>query len=130
MKYLLEVGSELDFENNWGETRIYLVAKNGFLSVIKVLLNRSETIIPIDKDIKFTLAPIKEAALKGYGHMVEYLLSCSPSPRDYASLSLPFAAISGDTALALLLLRHRADVNYTYIKQHSPREALNLYRGR
>lgn len=130
VKYLLNAGPELNFENSGCETTIHLAAKNGFLSVIKVLLDRSGSTLLINKDIKFPLAPIKEAALNGYAHVVEYLLSRSLSPRDYASLSLPFAAVCGDTALASMLLGQGADINYKYIEQYNPREALNPHGGR
>lgn len=125
VKYLLCVGSRPDFENNIGETPIHLAAKNGFLSVIKVLLEKGCSIpFLMDNDTKFTLAPIKEAALKGHTHVVEHLLSYTPRPRDYASSTLPFAAISGNIALVSMLLGHRADINYKYIERHAPRMAL------
>ncbi|KAJ5219068.1 uncharacterized protein N7498_001167 [Penicillium cinerascens] len=127
VKYLLNRGSGLDFENNLGETPIHLAAKNGFLSVIKVLLNRSMSTLLMDNDTKFTFAPIKEAALRGQTHVVEYLLSYSPNPHDYASSSLPFAAVSGNIALALMLLGYGADINYKYIERYAPRKALNPY---
>jgi hypothetical protein len=66
----------------------------------------------MDNDTRFTLAPIKEAALKGHTHVVEHLLSYAQSPRDYASSTLPFAAISGDIGLVSMLLGHGADINY------------------
>jgi len=109
---------------------MHLAAKNGFLSVIKVLLNRSMSTLPIDNDTKLTLAPIKEAALRGQTHVVEYLLSHSPRPRDYASSSLPFAAVFGDTALVSMLLSHGADINYKYIERHVPRKTLNPHGTR
>ena len=125
VEYLLRVGSEPDFENNLGETPMHLASKNGFLSVIKILLEKGCSIpFLMDTDTKFTLAPIKEAALKGHTHVVEHLLACAPSPRDYASSTLPFAAISGDRALVSMLLGHGADINYTYIESHAPRMAL------
>ncbi|KAJ5957119.1 hypothetical protein N7501_011398 [Penicillium viridicatum] len=125
VKYLLRVGSGPDFENNLGETPIHLAAKNGFLSVIKVLLAKGCSIpFLMDNDTKFTLAPIKEAALKGHTRVVEHLLSYTPSPRDYASSTLPFAAISGNIALVSMLLGHRADINYKYIERHAFRMAL------
>lgn len=102
VEYLLNAGSDLDFENNLGETLIHLAAKNGFLSVIKALL--SESTLPLDNDNRFTLAPTKEAILKKKTHVVEYLLSSSSCPGDDASSSLPFAAISGDTTLVSMLL--------------------------
>ncbi|KAJ5491893.1 hypothetical protein N7453_009990 [Penicillium expansum] len=99
--------------------------KNGFLSVIKVLLEKGCSIpFLIDNDTKFTLAPIKEAALKGHTHVVEHLLSYAPSPRDYASSTLPFAAISGNIALVSMLLGHGADIDYKYIERYAPRIAL------
>ncbi|KGO41766.1 hypothetical protein PEX1_031150 [Penicillium expansum] len=125
VKYLLRVGSGPDFENNLGETPMHLAAKNGFLSVIKVLLEKGCSIpFLIDNDTKFTLAPIKEAALKGHTHVVEHLLSYAPSPRDYASSTLPFAAISGNIALVSMLLGHGADIDYKYIELYAPRIAL------
>jgi ankyrin repeat protein len=130
VKYLLNAGSEADFENNLGETPMHLAAKNGFLSVIKVLLGRSGSTFPMDNHTKLTLAPIKEAALKGHTQVVKYFLSCVPSPYASASSSLPFAAVSGDIALVSMLLRHGADINFKYIERHKPREALNPHGGR
>lgn len=109
---------------------MHLAAKNGFLSVIEVLLDRSGSTLPMDNDTTFILAPIKEAALKGHTQVVEYLLSHVPSPHAYASSSLPFAAVSGDTALASMLLGQGADINFKYIERHHPREALNPHGGR
>ncbi|KAF3398232.1 putative ankyrin repeat protein [Penicillium rolfsii] len=130
VKYLLDSGSEPDFENNLGETPMHLAAKKGFLSVIKVLLDGSESRFPMDNDTKFTLAPIKEAALNGHSQVVEYFLSRVPSPRAYASSSLPLAAVSGDTALASMLLGKGADINFNYIERHEHREAPNPHGGR
>lgn len=130
VKYLLNGGSGPGFQNNLGETPMHLAAKNGLLSVIKILLNRSMSTLLIDNDTKFTLAPIKEAALRGQTHVVEYLLSHSPNPHDYASSTLPFAAVSGDTALVSMLLGYGADINYRYIERHTPRKALNPHGAR
>ncbi|KAJ5524152.1 hypothetical protein N7494_010802 [Penicillium frequentans] len=129
--YLLRMGARSDFENNVGETPMHLAAKSGFLSVIKVLLDRSGSMhqVSMYKDTRFTLAPIKEAALKGHMQVVEYLLLCSPCPRDYASSTLPFAAVSGDIPLVSMLLDHRADINYKYVGQRVSRTALNRCGG-
>jgi hypothetical protein len=84
----------------------------------------------MDDDTRSTLAPIKEAALKGHTHVVKYLLPHAPSLHAYPSSVLPFAAVSGDTTLVSMLLGHGADIDYKYIEQHDPREALNPYGGR
>ncbi|KAJ5765756.1 hypothetical protein N7520_005315 [Penicillium odoratum] len=131
VKYLLRAGAGPDFENNLGETPVHLAARNGFLSVIKVLLEEGCSIpFLMDKDTEFTLAPIKEAALKGHILVVEYLLSYAPTPREHASSTLPFAAVSGDIALVSMLLGHGADINYKYIDHHAPRISLYPHDAR
>jgi ankyrin repeat protein len=128
VKYLLSAGSEPDLENNLGETPMHLAAKNGFLSVIKVLFSGSTLLMY--NDTIFTLAPIKEAALRGQTQVVEYLLSSSSNPSDYASSSLPFAAVSGDIALVSMILGYGADINHRYIERHVPRKPINPHGGR
>jgi ankyrin repeat protein len=128
VKYLLSAGSEPDLENNLGETPMHLAAKNGFLLVIKFLSNGST--LPMYNDTIFTLDPVKEAALRGQTQVVEYLLSSSSSPSDYASSSLPFAAVSGDTTLVSMILGYGADINHRYIGRHVPRKPINPHGGR
>ncbi|KAJ5758179.1 uncharacterized protein N7511_006873 [Penicillium nucicola] len=128
VKYLLSEGSEPALENNLGQTPLHLAAKNGFLSVIKILLSGST--FPTPKDTNFALAPIKEAAFRGHTHVVEYFLSSLSSPNNSASSSLPFAAASGDTALVSVILGYGANINHRYIEFHGPRVSINPEAGR
>ncbi|KAJ5959288.1 uncharacterized protein N7479_006438 [Penicillium vulpinum] len=126
--YLLSVGSEPDLKNSLGQTPMHRAAKNGCLSVVKVLLSAWK--FPIDGDDTFTLTPIKEAALRGQTQMVECFLSSCLSPSNYASSSLPFAAVSGDMALVSMILGYGADINHKYIERHVPRKPINPYGGK
>lgn len=124
VRYLLNAGAGSDFENNLGETSIHLAARNGFLPVIEVLLIEGGSKVSM-LDTNFTLAPIKEAAINGHTHVVEYLLPKSPKSHDYASSLLPFAAVSGNIALVSMLLDLGAHINHKYVERHAPRKALN-----
>ncbi|OOQ82676.1 hypothetical protein PEBR_37862 [Penicillium brasilianum] len=125
VRYLLVSCPESEeFKNNLGETPLHLAVRNGSLSVIKALLNEGWAKVSM-LDTNFTLAPIKEAAVNGHTHVVEYLLSDTLNKHDYASSLLPFAAASGNIALVSMLLDLGAQINHKYVERHAPRKALN-----
>ncbi|KAJ5450146.1 uncharacterized protein N7458_006595 [Penicillium daleae] len=134
VKYLLRHGSDVFVEDCHGKKPIHLAARNGFLSVVEVLLNEAgdpTLSLNNDKDdVPFGIcaSPIQEAVFNGHQDVVEYLLSHSPSPRDHANISLPAAGASGDITLVTLLLHQKADINFQHVASHIERNGMNPYQ--
>lgn len=134
VKYLLRHGSDVFVEDCHGKNPIHLAARNGFLSVVEVLLNEAGdptmSLNDDNDDVPFGIcaSPIQEAAFNGHQDVVEYLLSHSASPRDHANISLPAAGASGDITLVTLLLLQKADINFQHVASHIERNGMNPYQ--
>ncbi|KAL2785990.1 ankyrin repeat-containing domain protein [Aspergillus keveii] len=128
VKYLLEQGSNPQFADKYHKTALHFASRNGFLSVIKVLLDQ-----PGWKDtLKHPhfwgerVNPVQEAAFNRHREVVDYLLSKTPNEPDAVNVCLPDAAASGDTGLVIYLLLRGADINYQqFAKTASPRDVDN-----
>jgi ankyrin repeat protein len=105
-EYAILRGANLEFSHK-ESTALALAAQNGFLDVVKVLVNKGAD-IHSHNDL-----PLRIAALKGHIHVMEYLLDCganiNASP-EYAS-ALALAVESENIATIDFLLSKDADIH-------------------
>ncbi|KAL2802386.1 ankyrin repeat-containing domain protein [Aspergillus granulosus] len=114
VKYLLEQGSNPQFEDKDRKTALHLAPRNGFLSVVKVLLDqpgwKNTLIHPHFWGERVN--PVQEAAFNQHREVVDYLLSKTPNELDAVNVCLPDAAASGDIGLVIYLLLRGANIDY------------------
>ncbi|XP_064078564.1 protein fem-1 homolog A-like [Macrobrachium nipponense] len=71
VRYLIEIGADVDKQRIDGITALHECAENGHLEAVKLLLDHYAYITP---DI-FGETPLLSASLKGHAHVVEYMIS-------------------------------------------------------
>ncbi|KAL2831830.1 ankyrin repeat-containing domain protein [Aspergillus cavernicola] len=134
VEYLLDKGSDPQFESKNRKTPLHLAATNGYLPVIQALIDQptfdSKNLSMRSKLWDEQEYPIQEAAYNKHQDVVEYLLSKlkpeSTSTKTAANICLPDAAASGDISLVSFLLEHGADVNFQQVAETISRQRENF----
>ncbi|KAG7160114.1 Ankyrin-1-like 5 [Homarus americanus] len=108
-KLLVDYGSDV---NHTSSAIVYLMAENGALDTLKLVLNLSAV---ADVKTSFGLSPLLIGAWNGYSGVVKALLGVGANPDVKTPLTLYsplyMAAKAGDKTMANYLLSARADIN-------------------
>ncbi|KAL4875399.1 ankyrin repeat-containing domain protein [Aspergillus karnatakaensis] len=114
MRYLLDLGSDINVSTNLGHTPLMLAASGGFLPVVQELYERGCQVSHIhDATLQRTKTPLQRAAMYGHLEVVKYLLSKAEDMEraKLINVCFPHAGSSGSLKLVEHLLDHGADIN-------------------
>jgi ankyrin repeat protein len=109
---LLVIGNQPDTKDSWGRTPIMWAAENGHVSVVKLLVDRTD----VEADFKDQRGktPLSYAAENGHEAVVKLLIDRADVDTDskdsYGRTPLSYAARNGHEAVVKLLI-DRADVD-------------------
>ena len=71
VKRLIQAGADVDIQDNYGETPLFIASNKGYLEIVQILIQAGAD---VDKQDEFVFTPLMIASKKGHTEIVKLLI--------------------------------------------------------